>query len=152
MIESVQVLRGPLDAFYDLLTNDQKRGLQSMAEDRGHNRAGTNLTEMCSRSARHFTRLPSDQIEQTVQPNGRQNSALEALKTASSKAADILNGTCPSRILSTPEVRLDAMAKRLHAMAEAVKTMRPALQTFYASLDDEQKARFNTMNEQQRQG
>ena len=30
--------------------------------------------------------------------------------------------------------------------------LRPALQTFYASLDDEQKARFNTMNEQQRQG
>jgi len=35
----------------------------------------------------------------------------------------------------------------------AKRTMRPALQGFYASLDDEQKARFNTMDDQsQRQG
>ena len=44
------------------------------------------------------------------------------------------------------------MAKRLDAMGEAVKMMRPALQTFYASLADEQKARFNTMNEQAQGG
>ena len=37
------------------------------------------------------------------------------------------------------------MAKRLDATAQAVNTVRPALQDFYASLDDEQKARFNTM-------
>ena len=30
-------------------------------------------------------------------------------------------------------------------MLQAVKTLRPALDAFYASLDDEQKARFNTM-------
>ena len=30
-------------------------------------------------------------------------------------------------------------------MLQAVKTLRPALDDFYASLDDDQKARFNTM-------
>ena len=108
---------------------------------------------MCSQSARHFTELPSEQIQEAVQPNDKQRSELEALKTASSKAADILNGTCPSQTPSTPTARVDAMATRLDAMSTAVNTMGPALQGFYASLDDEQKARFNTMNGQsQRQG
>jgi hypothetical protein len=32
---------------------------------------------------------------------------------------------------------------RLNAMANAIKSVRPALESFYAALDDEQKARFN---------
>ena len=135
------------------LTDEQHQRLQGLAEDHGGNRTGASLAEMCSQSARHFTELPSEQIQETIQPNDKQRSELDALKTASSKAADILNGTCPSQTPSTPTARLDAMAKRLDAMSTAVKTMRPSLQGFYASLDDEQKARFNTMNEQaQRQG
>ena len=153
MIQAVQMLREPLNAFYDSLTDEQHQRLQGLAEDHGGNRTGASLAEMCSQSARHFTELPSEQIQEAVQPNDKQRSELDALKTASSKAADILNGTCPSQTPSTPTARLDAMAKRLDAMSTAVKTMRPALQGFYASLDDEQKARFNTMNGQsQRQG
>ncbi len=34
---------------------------------------------------------------------------------------------------------------RLTAMADAIKSVRPDLQNFYASLSDDQKARFNTM-------
>jgi hypothetical protein len=30
-------------------------------------------------------------------------------------------------------------------MADAIKSVRPSLETFYASLNDEQKARFNMM-------
>jgi hypothetical protein len=41
--------------------------------------------------------------------------------------------------------RLDAVKTRLTAMVEAMKTVRPKLADFYASLNDEQKARFNTM-------
>ena len=152
MIQAVQILHAPLDTFYGSLNDEQRGHLDSLADDRGHNRAGTSLTEMCSQSTRQFTTLPSEQIQQTVQPNEQQSAALEALKAASTKAADILNGTCPSQPPATPGVRLDAMAKRLDAMGEAVKMMRPALQTFYASLDDEQKARFNTMNEQAQGG
>ena len=35
------------------------------------------------------------------------------------------------------------MEKRLQAMIDAAKTVKPALDSFYASLTDEQKARFN---------
>ena len=44
----------------------------------------------------------------------------------------------------TPLDRFDAVAKRLSAMDVAMQTVRPALTSFYDSLDDEQKARFNT--------
>ena len=45
----------------------------------------------------------------------------------------------------TPAAQLDAVKTRLTAMVEAMKTVRPPLEAFYASLSDEQKARFNTM-------
>ena len=39
----------------------------------------------------------------------------------------------------------DAVSKRLDAMSEAIKKVRSALADFYASLSDEQKARFNKL-------
>jgi hypothetical protein len=35
------------------------------------------------------------------------------------------------------------MEKRLQAMVDAANTVKPALEGFYASLSNEQKARFN---------
>jgi hypothetical protein len=37
---------------------------------------------------------------------------------------------------------------RLQAMLRAVETIQPALSDFYAALNDDQKARFNTMGKQ----
>ncbi len=148
MIQAVQTLRAPLETFYTSLTDEQKRKLDSLANRGGHEQAGKTLAQLCSDTAARFTTLPSEQIQETVQPNEQQRTALEGLKTASTKAANILNGTCPSQTPSTPGDRLDAMAKRLDATAQAVNTVRPALQDFYASLTDEQKARFNTMDQQ----
>ena len=45
----------------------------------------------------------------------------------------------------TPVARLDAVKARLSAMVDALKTIRPKLEDFYALLNDEQKARFNTI-------
>jgi hypothetical protein len=41
--------------------------------------------------------------------------------------------------------RVDTVETRLTAMADAIKSVRPDLQNFYASLSDEQKAKFNTI-------
>jgi hypothetical protein len=40
--------------------------------------------------------------------------------------------------------RLDSVDALLAAMLSAVEVVRPALEEFYASLTDEQKARFNS--------
>ena len=64
-------------------------------------------------------------------------------KVASSKAAQDLQSSCPTDIPQTMLERLGAIDARVGAMLKATKTVRPALDAFYASLDDEQKARFN---------
>ena len=45
----------------------------------------------------------------------------------------------------TPAARLDAVEKRLGAVADSLRNIRPKLDGFYASLSDEQKAKFNTL-------
>jgi LTXXQ motif family protein len=144
MIQAVQILRTPLDTFYGSLTDAQKQRLDTLAE--GQRRARKDFAQLCSERTGQFTALPTEEIQQAVQPNEQQSAALGALKAASTRAADLLNGTCPSQTPSTSIARLDAMGKRLDATAQAVEAVRPALQDFYASLNDEQKARFNTLN------
>jgi hypothetical protein len=51
-------------------------------------------------------------------------------------------------IPATPPGRLEVVGNRLQAMLRAVETMQPALADFYAALNDDQKARFNTMGKQ----
>ncbi|MGC1345044.1 MAG: Spy/CpxP family protein refolding chaperone [Methyloceanibacter sp.] len=87
------------------------------------------------------------EIEQNLKPNPQQKTALDQLSTASSTAASELEKSCPTETPQNPADRIDAIAKRLNAMIEAVNTVRPALNTFYASLSDEQKARFNVMGQ-----
>ena len=87
-------------------------------------------------------------IEELIKPTGPQQTALDQLKRASAKAANDLQGSCPTHMGDTPTARLDAMNNRLDAMVRAVQTLRPTLGTFYASLSDEQKAQFNSMGQQ----
>ena len=84
-------------------------------------------------------------MEQTIRPGQQQQAAFDTLKSASSKAASELQASCPSQMPQTIVGRLGAVDTRIHAMLQAVKTLRPALDDFYTSLDDDQKARFNTM-------
>src|SRR6266849_2030562 len=66
-------------------------------------------------------------------------------QTAWANAVEVLHAACPIDAVATPLARLDAMAKRLDAMLRAVDLVRPALESFYDSLRDEQKARFNAI-------
>ena len=58
-----------------------------------------------------------------------------------------MQSACPGDLPSTPTGRLAAMRARVDAMLQAVQTVRPALDKFYASLSDEQKERFNALND-----
>jgi hypothetical protein len=49
---------------------------------------------------------------------------------------------------TTPPARVEILRLRLDAMLEAVRLVRPPLDTFYGSLSDEQKARFNALGTQ----
>ena len=60
------------------------------------------------------------------------------------KPGRVVAAACPSELPLTPTGRLGVMEGRVNpTMLQAIATLRPALAKFYATLNDEQKARFN---------
>jgi hypothetical protein len=109
----------------------------------------TTDVDLCSDHDEQFTDVPAQQIEAAVMPDEKQKVELDKLKSASTKASQLLKAACPSGTPKTTSARLDAMSKRLTATKEAMNDVRPALVGFYDLLSDEQKARFNTIPPQQ---
>jgi hypothetical protein len=91
---------------------------------------------------------PTDQINQTIRPTAAQAAKVQVLQSAASQAAEIIQAACPTEAPTTPPARLAAVGYRVQAMLEAAQTVEPPLRDFYASLDDEQQARFNTLGTQ----
>lgn len=83
-----------------------------------------------------------------VKPTDAQQDWLKQLQNATTKAVSLLQAACPEETPITPPGRLEAMEKRLQAMIDAAKTVKPALDNFYASLTNEQKARFDRIGGQ----
>jgi LTXXQ motif family protein len=102
-------------------------------------------SHVCTGETAGVTDWRINDIAQTVEPDDVQRAALDELGTAMAKALDILKAACPTDLPSTPTGRIEAMRVRLSAMLEAVRTVRPPLVKFYGLLNDEQKARFNTL-------
>jgi LTXXQ motif family protein len=69
----------------------------------------------------------------------------EAPSTISRKLRKMLPTNYGRPVPLSPVARIDTVATRLRAMVDAIKSIRPVLENFYASLNDEQKARFNMM-------
>jgi hypothetical protein len=117
----------------------------------GRRRGGTApLAQMCGDDSRNIAGLPIDQIQLAVQPTEAQFAALDDLGNASITAAQNIRAACPAQIVLTAPGRLAAMQQRIEAMVSAVASVQPPLEKFYALLNDEQKARFNALAEDQR--
>ena len=101
---------------------------------------------MCNPRAAGLAAWRVGAIEEIVKPTEAQRAALDALKEASSKAADAMAAACPQDFPATSPARLEAMEKRLDAMLQGVKTVRPAFDAFYAVLTDEQKRRLDAVS------
>ena len=144
-IKALEVIRGALARFYDSLSDEQKRRFNAMDGSTERARSVGDMAAICSQQAGSFIDLPVQRIEQVVQPTAQQRSTFDDLKKATQNAADQLRSSCPSAVPLSPVARLDTVATRLRAMADAIKSIRPVLENFYASLNDEQKARFNMM-------
>ena len=148
MLAAVQTVRPALERFYQSLSDEQKARFNAIALANDPDAAGKDqrdLAKFCDERAPGVTDLPIDRIAQAVQPTPAQRSALDELKEASVKAAEELKVNCPTYQTLTPTGRVEAMEKRLDATLAAAKTMQPPLEKFYNSLNDEQKARFNSL-------
>ncbi len=146
MLAAVQTVRPALERFYQSLNDEQKARFNAVAPaDASAADDRRDLTKLCSERAAGIADLPIDRIAQALRPTAAQQSLLDELRDASAKAADGLRADCPTDQALTPTGRTEAMEKRLEAMLAAVKTVQPALTAFYGALNDEQKARFNTL-------
>lgn len=144
-ITAIQMVRPDLEKFYDSLSDEQKSELNKMGAGERISSSGGDLATLCSQEAEAAVNVPVQRIEQVVRPNAQQQSAFDDLKKTAQKAADQLRSSCPAVVPRSPVARLDTVETRLNSMLAAIKSIRPSLESFYASLTDEQKARFNTM-------
>jgi hypothetical protein len=144
-IKAIRVVRSPLERFYQALSDEQRQLFNAMNSSSEGAPSAANMRAACSQGASSFIDLPVQRIEQVVQPTAQQQSAFDDLKKATQKASDQLRSSCPTAVPKSPMARVETVETWLTAMAGAIKSVRPDLQNFYASLSDEQKAKFNTM-------
>ena len=144
-INAIQIVRSPLERFYQALSDEQRQRFNAMNGPNEGTPSTANMTAACSQQGGSFIDLPVQRIEQVVQPTAQQQSAFNDLKKTAQKASDQLQSSCPTAVPKSPVARVDTVETRLTAMSDAIKSVRPDLQNFYASLSDEQKAKFNTM-------
>jgi hypothetical protein len=151
-VSAIDEIRPSLVAFYSSLNDEQKARFNAIGPNldspQGQQTAGSPATNnSCGSAKPGLIDLPIDQIDATVRPTNAQRRALDQLRDASKAAVDTLASACPGVVPGTPVARLDAMRERFAAMLQAAKTMHPALSSFYASLNNEQKASFNTLGQ-----
>ncbi len=101
------------------------------------------LAFMCNPRAAGFAEWRIKRIESAVSPNEAQRATLNELRTASTKAVELIAGACPTDVPAKSTERLQLMEKRVDAMLQAIKVVRPAFEAFYNSLDDAQKTRLD---------
>jgi hypothetical protein len=103
------------------------------------------VRELCRQPGSGITAWPIAEIEKKVGLDADQKRLLADMRRDAEKAAVAFKSSCPAEnaFPLTPPGRLAAMTARLEATLEAVETVKPALDTFYNSLSDEQKERFN---------
>jgi hypothetical protein len=89
---------------------------------------------------------PAEEIEARLRPNDTQRAALKALQDANARAVGILISDCQPDAVTLP-TRLDTVNGRLAAMQQALYLVSTALEAFYATLNDEQKAQFETIGQ-----
>jgi LTXXQ motif family protein len=145
IIKAIQIVRSPLERFYGALSDEERQRFNAMNGSTEGNPSSGNMAAACGQQAGSFIDLPVQRIEQVVQPTAQQQSAFNDLKKATQKASDQLQSSCPTAVPKSPVARVDTVGTRLTAVADAIKSVRPDLQNFYASLSDDQKARFDTM-------
>jgi hypothetical protein len=99
---------------------------------------------LCSPRAAGLAEWRVEAIERAVRPTDAQKGTFDALKSASTKAAEMIATACPQEFSKSPPERLASMEKRLGTMLEAIKIVRPAFDNFYASLSEEQRQKLSS--------
>jgi hypothetical protein len=156
MLQAIDLVRPALEKFYEPLTDAQKARFHVTAsrpageDDAAGSAGGENelLPQICTDHPGGLSVQTVDRLEHVVRPTEAQRGALDALRAAAARAAQVLRDACPAGTPGNPLERLAAMQQRLGAMLDAASLVRPALQSIYDALTDAQKARFDAIGKQ----
>jgi hypothetical protein len=142
-------MRPPLAKLYARLRHEQKVQFNALANDQRKGSASRDGLPQCGGNRAAAPDWPVDEIERRLRPTAAQRVALQTLRDANTKAADLIRMSCPDmKGAATPPARLAATARRLDVMLQAIKPVRKALDDFYASLSEAQKAQFEGIGRQ----
>jgi hypothetical protein len=143
--DAAQLIRTPLAKFYDLLTDEQKQKFAAPEPPQagGRTMSRSDMARMCDLPA--SAEAPIRQIEQGLRPTKAQRASLELLQKKSFEMGQFLMASCLKPMPATPAERLDAAADRLTAVIFAISNVNIALNDFTSELNDEQKARLNSL-------
>ena len=85
-------MRPVLEKFYNSLNDEQKARFNALNSDAAAQQQGQrDLTQVCGQRASGIASLPLDRIDQAVEPDETQRSALKKLQDATAEAANLLN-------------------------------------------------------------
>ena len=151
-LDAVKIVHPALDKFYNSLSDEQKERFNQLGPKQQANNpesaaALPHDNKSCSEAKPGLANLPIEKIADVVKPTDAQQADFKKLQDATDKAVATLQAACPDEVPLTPPGRLAAMEKRLQAMIDAATTVKPALDSFYASLSNEQKARFDRIGQ-----
>ena len=84
-------------------------------------------------------------VARLLEPSDTQMSYLRQLSADSLRAKQAIAAGCDNRPFDTSIGELAAMEQRLRGLMEAITIVRPSFDAFYASLDERQKARLDSL-------
>lgn len=139
-------VRGPLQKFYDSLTDAQKQQFEARAfrSDRREANAGDAVpaspgkVQSCGMRDHPAVDRFMRRIEQDVAPTDSQRQAFEALRGLSLQLDRYLTTSCPQSAADDPVKRLSAAGDRLTDIVYASQSTRQVLGAFMATLSEEQ--------------
>jgi hypothetical protein len=149
MLQTVKAVRPALEAFYQSITDEQKERFNAIDQDTHPAHQLTDVNGLCGDIVARKQALPLEEVNRRLKLTSEQQLLFRDVNDASARAAEILKATCHPEDVVTPTARLAAMEDRLNGVLEAVNTVQTPLENFYQSLDDEQKARFNRLGDDQ---
>lgn len=103
------------------------------------------LYGLCDRRAAKGAAWGANRVGWTINITAAQRPAFDQLLAAVIDAADLSKGTCPATIPAASDEQLLFLERRLESLRQAVAAIRPAFDNFYALLNDEQKARLDSV-------
>jgi hypothetical protein len=95
---------------------------------------------LCSPQSVGLTEWRRSYLEHLIRPSKSQMEMLDKLQIASAAAKKIIASSCTKETVSTGPIHFAEMQKRLAGLLESIKVLREPYETFYASLDNRQKA------------